>query len=653
MESYYSCLNPTKLFDDLGRSRYVNCGKCAYCLNLRRLSLNDRVRREILKNTGTGTMIFVTFTYNNSSLPVYTLRNDGYWHSNREHILHTRIENRGIKRYEKRIKETKYTTLDKGSVSAYYKPARYRNKYCFAHLCLEDVSRSFSLSRSRLKYDYFDKVAPFKNETFGNCSPNTTSLGILKDIPALVGKRLKDILEQEGLEYDDLRYRYFMCGEYGPTTFRPHYHAILFFRKKLGRLSRAYIYQNLLKVWTYGDVDIQEVVTGGIESYLSNYVTGFFGLPEVLRAKPVRPFCTFSKVDSIGSWDFDKDKVLEQILTSDTSYTEFDPHTSEFRTSPLPLSYMCRFFPKCKGFSKYGCSEYDNEKRRVFSYVYRLFKEQGITHTPEEVLKLRVRDIPFELYDECKEIEYTDTDVCFPYGYKEYFKACKAYDDFLEGRFSLPSYYYYNTKSYKWSNERIASWLDEYKSLILIRKDCSIQTKEVVKKAFVNPIASYADRYCSLVVYRYCVLYNLRPDDVLQSFESIYQKRSLDKLGKYYAGMESEDVATVRYSILNDRDFVDTLPVLLDDLEDWQYYALESYGFDVEELYSSGCLDSGFVTTYSIENDPAYFRHVDKCVESCSRGIKRKKLNEFKNKINASMHFVSVGDDYRYIKHIK
>lgn len=77
------------------------------------------------------------------------------------------------------------------------------------------------------------------------------------------------------------RVRFYMCGEYGPSTQRPHYHACLFnvdFRHdrvpagKSGSGMPFYDSECLAKLWTHGKVSVQDL-TPETASYCARYVT--------------------------------------------------------------------------------------------------------------------------------------------------------------------------------------------------------------------------------------------------------------------------------------------------------------------------------------------------------------------------------------------
>lgn len=77
-------------------------------------------------------------------------------------------------------------------------------------------------------------------------------------------------VSEKGLKSPTIKY--YVCGEYGSITNRPHYHGI-FFNLPYG-LKNIVDYQKLLTIlrdtWQYGDVDIGHVTSASI-----HYVTGY------------------------------------------------------------------------------------------------------------------------------------------------------------------------------------------------------------------------------------------------------------------------------------------------------------------------------------------------------------------------------------------
>lgn len=114
-------------------------------------------------------------------------------------------------------------------------------------------------------------------------------------------KRLREYYRQE-FNYDGLRY--YICSEYGPTTFRPHYHGILFnipnFEPR-SEVSLHKVTETICDKWSNGFVKLDLVNPARI-GYITKYLSCTMDLP----CEYVRPFRLMSRRPAIGSTYFDK-----------------------------------------------------------------------------------------------------------------------------------------------------------------------------------------------------------------------------------------------------------------------------------------------------------------------------------------------------------
>ena len=169
--------------------------------------------------------------------------------------------------------------------------------------------------------------------------------------------------------------RYFICSEYTPTTFRPHYHGLLWFDDEK---AFSYAPRCIRKAWTLCDkanIDVQSV-TGDAAAYVSKYVTGNVNLPPVLQAKSTRTFCLASKGPAIGYKSFDDKKVLEMFNRGHIfrSYESITRDGRQTFVSPVPSCAVGRFFPKCFQYSTLSVVD----KFRVYTRFIKLQKRDGI-----------------------------------------------------------------------------------------------------------------------------------------------------------------------------------------------------------------------------------------------------------------------------------
>ena len=118
------------------------------------------------------------------------------------------------------------------------------------------------------------------NDCIGYCSVREMQLFI---------KRLRKYVYKKTSK----SFRYYVVSEYGPKTFRPHYHGMLFTNDRqvlqvLGNGVRA--------CWKYGRVDYS-LSRGKCSSYVARYVNSTYFIPPFLGNGTSKPF-------SLHSWFF-------------------------------------------------------------------------------------------------------------------------------------------------------------------------------------------------------------------------------------------------------------------------------------------------------------------------------------------------------------
>lgn len=100
-------------------------------------------------------------------------------------------------------------------------------------------------------------------------------------------KRLRKSLEPHKI-------RFFACGEYGPTTLRPHYHVIIF------NFPQGFqIQERVNKTWRKGYITYS-LVTPARVRYVAKYCACYTFLPPKYRHKMYRPFVLCSRRPAIG-----------------------------------------------------------------------------------------------------------------------------------------------------------------------------------------------------------------------------------------------------------------------------------------------------------------------------------------------------------------
>lgn len=130
-------------------------------------------------------------------------------------------------------------------------------------------------------------------------------------------------------EHFKQRVRFFMCGEYGPQTLRPHYHALLFNcdfrdRKIAGKSGSGFSFYSsevLTKLWGYGHATVQDMssqTAGYCSSYVFDKITGDLASAHYGVRKP--EYCACSLKPGIGAlWfeEFGRDKSRQDFVVHD------------------------------------------------------------------------------------------------------------------------------------------------------------------------------------------------------------------------------------------------------------------------------------------------------------------------------------------------
>lgn len=91
---------------------------------------------------------------------------------------------------------------------------------------------------------------------------------------------------------------YYVVSEYGPRTYRPHWHMLLFFNSpQLSEVISEYVSSS----WSYGDTTC-ELSRGGSASYVASYVNSSVCLPSLyVQHKEIRPRSAHSKGFSVNN----------------------------------------------------------------------------------------------------------------------------------------------------------------------------------------------------------------------------------------------------------------------------------------------------------------------------------------------------------------
>ena len=205
-------------------------------------------------------------------------------------------------------------------------------------------------------------------------------------IPYVCNRDLDLFLKRLRSYYPDEKLRYYAVSEYGPTSYRPHWHLLLFSNSE--RFSQT-VLENVSKAWSYGRCDAS-LSRGFAAPYVASYVNSFVSLPDfyVQMPKVVRPksFHSIGFTESnlfprkvrIAEIDEVADKCLNGVRVERDGY---------FRTVKPSWSYLLRLFPR-----------FSDSIRQSPSNVYQLLS--AAFTAPERVIRSGCADLTCDPFNE-------------------------------------------------------------------------------------------------------------------------------------------------------------------------------------------------------------------------------------------------------------
>lgn len=281
------CDNPQRIFNKyLGHYVVVPCGKCDSCKITRSNSLASRVAHECEKHNYN---IFFTLTYDNKHIPY--ISKDGNLCS-RDGRFVDGLSFSSERLYEKYLSSIKNIMSDRP-----FQPIeKFGEKVSIGVLIKYDIQNFIKRVRSAVEYEFIDN------------------------------KKLKS----NGKYYSksDIGLRYFVCGEMGTKTFRPHYHGL--FHTNDVQVAE-FVRKNILESWKYCDWDVAKRLEqkdgrkrlpsyargGSASSYVASYVNSINSSSNVLENGFFRSFVLFSKRPLYGLSKIDEEILCDAIREFD------------------------------------------------------------------------------------------------------------------------------------------------------------------------------------------------------------------------------------------------------------------------------------------------------------------------------------------------
>lgn len=299
-----ACEDPQVIYNKYLRERQVvQCGKCNTC---RQRRASDWVSRLKLEATCHKYVVFFTLTYSDEFVPNVYFENGNYY---------------STKLSPTELDDFVRTLQSSHSDLQYFSNIGYRINV----LCFRDVQLFVKRFRTAFhrKYQYY--VSNNKDSRFRK--------------------------ESETI-------RYYIAGEYGETTLRPHYHGIFFFDNRFLADNFERILSDSWSVYDRSSRTSQIIgrtdwsfVQSSAAQYVASYLTGFEHLPRCLSHGQVRPHAVFSKCPPLGSLCQSETQVRKIFDNGLTSISLFNQQKNTFVDTPLSKTFANRLFPRIYRYS--------------------------------------------------------------------------------------------------------------------------------------------------------------------------------------------------------------------------------------------------------------------------------------------------------------
>lgn len=412
---FTKCLHPVKV-KTLRGIQLVKCGKCPACENSLRSELRAKVQFE--ENNALSTF-FITLTYSDDNLPLFCLRNDLIEDSDLQYDTKGQTIN---DEFYRSYKSVNYTDIygDKHSYDGSFSLAsrnvgffplheRIQNDNYNKKLnswCVDLDSSLYSRCILGSSSDHFETLLSDYHTQLQNNVSKCHKLGIKNNslswydyidnnfgfthsdcLPLLyypdMQRFIKRLRKQISTLFKDEKIRYYAIGEYGTSSYRPHWHILLFTNSvEVTNWLQHSFYKNrvlskehrtingstiLDSLWQYGSCTIDKT-DGKASGYISNYVVGTSVLPKILsRVAPQKTFhsvrfgCPYTKSEI-------RDFLLGRNYERFSKIEYVDPSDNTLQYRPLWRSYYSLFFPQFVGINSLP----DEEKYRVLTIYPKL-----------------------------------------------------------------------------------------------------------------------------------------------------------------------------------------------------------------------------------------------------------------------------------------
>lgn len=164
--------------------------------------------------------------------------------------------------------------------------------------------------------------------------------------------------------------RYYIVSEYGPRTYRPHYHAVIFF-------DSAHVFGDfgkiLSKTWQLGHFDYSQS-RGGASNYVASYINSYVDIPKVFTLRFTHPRQSHSQRFALPTFSDDFKKTYKQTPSVFARIIRQNIHGDLSSVAPW-RSFKTFLFPKCYLFNDKSI----HERHASYGVLPRLIKHYKTT----------------------------------------------------------------------------------------------------------------------------------------------------------------------------------------------------------------------------------------------------------------------------------
>lgn len=370
----FTCEHPKRITTKNGRTMVVSCGRCLSCIVAKAHSKSNvcAQQEKISKYTH-----FITLTYSPANVPcaypVYLFDNA-------------------------QPSRKQYIELYDEETSEFLGSTYYPHSKCKAIINRTDDKK--------LHYCRYSDVQKFL-------------------------KRLRRKIETSKKLYKNEKIKYYAVSEYGPKTFRPHFHILLYHNSPELSQELATLVHTC---WSYGHC-YTTLSKGHATSYVASYVNSVVALPAILQIPSTNPKCSHSSCLALPIFTQEFKKIYKnepERLVRSVEQRDRNGHVS--LTAPW-CSYKTYLFPKCFGFA-YKSSDTRYETYNLLQTISRRYGKRTVQEYADLILSdvlnsrlsSRIADPLLKKVDGTYIVPTKDILLQRLYQLKHYEKLCNTFD---------------------------------------------------------------------------------------------------------------------------------------------------------------------------------------------------------------------------------